>query len=295
MRRAETPTWVGADEVKSAARRVGLDRLQQYLDHLTETRAYDWFEARPLTRAEKSRLAWLVGEENLDRYEQFTTELTHRKAMPLRGDNLDEYPTTAERMALVNAMPFVRWYHEERRRLRRDAQLLANRAKQRESIAAATLKHAQTAYVAWKNYISNGALPDWQEDRARWSQYYRIEDLRTAAAAERRAAKWASNKAASIRSAADRLGGVKSHDLAVLSIALDAFICREFSSVLSSVDSVTMLFLTWVDAESISCAGPKCSQRFLHTSAHRRRPQEYCSSACKMAAYRTREESVQVA
>jgi len=191
----------------------------------------------------------------------------------IRGDNLDEYPTTAERMALINAMPFVRWYHEERRRLRRDAQLLANRAKQRESIAAATLKHAQTAYVAWKTYTSNGTLPDWQEDRARWSQYYRIEDLRTAAAAERRAAKWASNKAASIRSAADRLGGVKSHDLAVLSIALDAFICREFSSVLSSVDSVAMLFLTWVDAESISCAArsaPNGSSTRAHTEDARR-------------------------
>ena len=96
MRHAGAPTWVGADEVKSAARRVGLDRLQQYLDHLTGTRAYDWFEARTLTGAERSRLAWLVGEENLYRYEQITTELTHRKAVPLRGDKLDEYLSTAD-------------------------------------------------------------------------------------------------------------------------------------------------------------------------------------------------------
>jgi hypothetical protein len=303
---------VDAEEVKSAAGRVGLDRLQQYLDHLTRTRAYDWFEARPLTEGERRRLTWLVGKDDLG-YDEQSTALTRRGVVPLRGDKLDEYLSTADLVALVNAMPFVRWYREERQRLQRDAQLLTNVAEQRESIAEAALTHAQADDVALnESYPSGAPYPPvapyfgWPpyygaasyygaEWEAYWSQSQRIVDLRTAAAAERRAAAWASSKAADIRSAADRLSGVTSRDLASLGTAFELFICREFSHDLSPVDSVAILFLKWVDEESICCASPKCSRPFLLTSARRRRPQEYCLPACRMAACRAREESIQFA
>jgi hypothetical protein len=296
MRHAGAPPWVDADEVKSAASRVGLDLLQQYLDHLTRTRAYGWFEARPLTEGERRRLTWLVGKEDLSHFEQSITNLTRRRIMPLRGDKLDEYLTTADLMALVKAMTFVRWYRDERRRLQRDAQLLSSQAEQRKSIAGAALKHAQANYAtALKNTPSSEQPHNKTAWDAHWSRLQRIVDLRTAAATERRAAVWASSKATSIRSAADRLSGVTSHDLASLGTAFQWFICREFSNDLSPVDSVAMLFLKWVDDESICCASPKCSRRFLLTSARRRRPQAYCLPACRMAACRAREESIQFA
>ncbi len=295
MRHAGVLTWVRADEVKSAARRVGLDRLQQYLDHLAGTRAYDWFEARLLTAAERFRLAELVGEENLDQHEQFTTGLRHWTVAPLTGYKLHEYLLTTDLVALVKAKPFVQWYTEERQRLQRDAQLLADRARQRESIAAAARQHAEAAYVAAANYTSNGKLSRRHEADLRWSRRWDAEQLLAHAEAERRAAKWTSGKAMSIQSAAGRLGGVKSRDLALVGTALESFICREFSNVLCSVDSVAMLFLSWVDAESICCASPKCSERFLHMSTRKRRLQEYCSPACKTAAYRAREKSAQAA
>jgi hypothetical protein len=289
------PAWVRADEVKRAARRIGLDCLQRYLDHLTRTRAYGWFEVRTLTAAERTRLAELVGEKNRDQYEKFTTELMHWKVAPLTGDELAEYLSKSDLVALVKAMPFVRWYTGERRRLRRDAQLVANRTKQRESIAAVVLKRAQAAYVEAENYTSDGQLPDWQEDQRRRSRFAAADQIFSDAGAERRDAKRTSREAARIRSAADRLDGARPCDLALLGAALESFVCREFSNVLASVDSVAMVFFTWVDAETISCASPRCSERFLPTSTRRRRPQEYCSPACKMAACRAREESAQAA
>ena len=66
MRHVEVPTWVRVSKVKRTARLIGLDRLQQYLDDLTGTRAYGWFEARKLTTAERHQLDTLVGWENLD-------------------------------------------------------------------------------------------------------------------------------------------------------------------------------------------------------------------------------------
>ena len=65
MRHVEVPTWVRVGEVKRTARLIGLDRLQQYLDDLTGTRAYGWFEARALTAAEQHQLGDLVGWEHL--------------------------------------------------------------------------------------------------------------------------------------------------------------------------------------------------------------------------------------
>ncbi len=296
MRRAGAPTWVRAGEVKRTARLVGLHLLQQYLDHLTGTRAYDWYEARMSTVDEQRQLTPLVGEENLDHYEQLTTELVRRKMEPLRGASLDEYLSTKDLVALVSAKPFVCWYSEERQRLQRDAHLLAIQAKQWERIAEVALKRAQAAFVAAENYTSNGKLPDWQQEaQQRRARHYATNKLYSDAEKARRTARAYSMKATPRRSAADRLGGIKARDLVLLGTALEPFIRREFTYVLSSIDSVAMLFMAWVDAESISCANPKCSQRFLRTSARRRRPQEYCSPACKMVAYRVREGTAQVA
>ena len=162
-------------------------------------------------------------------------------------DKLDEYLSTADLVALVKATPFVLWYNEERRRLRRDAQLLANWAKLWGITAAATLKRAQAAYVAWQNYTSSRELPDWQEAQLNRARYSPVQMLYSAASDGRQAAKRASSKAASTLSAADRLSSVESRDLALLGAAFESFICQEFTPDLSSVDSVAMPFLTWVD------------------------------------------------
>lgn len=294
MTHVEVPTWVRAGEIKRTARLIGLDRLQQYLDDLTGTRAYGWFEARVLTADEQSQLAALVGEENLD-HGQFPTGLAYRKVEPPRDYNIDEHLSTKDLVALISAKPIVRWYNEERQRLRRDAHLLADQAKQREGIAEAALKRAQAAFVAAENYTSNEQVPDWQRGQQRLARHFATNEIFARADAARRAAKWASRKAAEAQVAADRLGEVKSRDLVLLGAALESFICREFTYVLASIDSVAMLFMAWVDAESISCANPKCSQQFLQTNARRRRPQQYCSPACKTVAYRTREGSAQLA
>jgi len=139
MSHAEVPTWVGADEVKRTARLIGLDRLQQYIDHLTGMRAYSWFETRMLTAAERNQLAAVVGEENLDLI-RLPTELAQMKVEPPRGYSIDEHLSFKDLVALVSAKPFVRWYNEERRRLQRDAQLLADQARLREGIAEIALK-----------------------------------------------------------------------------------------------------------------------------------------------------------
>jgi hypothetical protein len=298
MSHVEVPTWVRAGEVKRTARLIGLDRLQQYIDHLTGMRAYSWFETRMLTAAEWDQLAAIVGEENLD-LRRLPTELAQMKVEPPRGYSIDEHLSSKDLVALVSAKPFVRWYNEERRRLQRDAQLLADQARLREGIAEIALKRAQDAYIAAEKYTSNKRVPDrWgmqEEARERLARHFATEQLFSRAAASRRAARWASYKAAQARSAADRLGEVKSRDLVLLGAALESFICREFTCVLASIDSVAMLFTAWVDAKSISCANPKCSQEFLQTNVRRRRSQQYCSPACKTAAYRTREGSAQLA
>jgi hypothetical protein len=295
VRHGRALRWVRADDVERAARLVGLSCLQRYLDDLTGTRTYRRFEAVTPTADARSRLAALVGEENLDQYEQFLFELAYAKVEPRRGYRIDECLSTKDLVALVRAKPFVEWYRQEWIRLAGDALLLANQAKLQQFIAEAALQRAQAAFVAAQNHASNGQLPDWQELQIRFARHDAAAELFSRATAERKAAKWASNKAALIQSAADRLDDVRSRDLAILGAALESFICREFTYDLSSVDSVAMLLFAWVKAESISCANPKCSQRFVHTSARRRRPQEYCSPACKTAAYRTREESAQVA
>lgn len=94
MRHARALTWVRADDVKRAARLVGLTCLQQYLDDLTGTRTYRRFEVGTPTANTRSRLAALVGEENVDHYEQFPTELTYTKVEPRRGYRIDEYLST---------------------------------------------------------------------------------------------------------------------------------------------------------------------------------------------------------
>jgi hypothetical protein len=101
MTHVEVPTWVRAGEIKRTARLIGLDRLQQYLDDLTGTRAYSWFEARVLTADEQSQLAALVGEENPDRG-QFPTGLAYRKMEPPRDYNIDEHLSTKD---LVTSKP----------------------------------------------------------------------------------------------------------------------------------------------------------------------------------------------
>jgi hypothetical protein len=263
--------------------------------HVSGTRAYSWFEARVLTAAERDQLAAFVGEENLD-LRPLPTGLAQMKVEPPRGYSIDEHLSSKDLDALVSAKPFVRWYNEERRRLQCDAHLLADQARLREGIAEIALKRAQDAYIAAENYTSNGQVPDWQQEaRERLARHFANNELFSRAAASRRAARWASHKAAKTRSAADRLGEVKPRDLVLLGAALESFICREFTCVLASIDSVAMLFMAWVDVESISCANPKCSQRFLQTNARRRRPQQYCSPACKTVAYRSREGSARVA
>ncbi len=294
MRRAGAPAWVRVDEIKRTAELVDLHLLQQYLDHLTATRAYGWYETRMPAADELSQPAASAGEKNPDHYEP-TTEVVYRKVEPLRGSSIDDYLSTKNLVELVNAKPFVCWYSEERQRLLRDVHLLAIEAKRWERIADAAQQRAQAAYVAAENYRPSGDLDDWQEAQQRWARHHANQVLFARAAAARRNAKAYSIKAAKTRSAADRLGRVKTRDLTLLGAALESFICREFTHVLASVDSVAMLFMAWVDAESISCANPKCSQRFLQTNARRRRPQQYCSPACKTVAYRTREASVKVA
>jgi hypothetical protein len=290
MRHAGVPMWVRADEVKRTAKLTGLDRLQQYLDHLTATRAYGWYESRTPTADELRQPAANADEENLGHYEQPTTELVYRKVEPLRGSSIDEYLSTKNLVTLVRAMPFVRWYSEERQRLQHDVHLLAIQAKQWKRIAEAAQKRAQAAYKAAESYTSDEELSDWQKAQLRRARHNANAALYSHAAVARRNAIAYSIKAARTRSDADRLGKVKSRDLILLGAALESFICREFTHVLASIDSVAMLFVAWIDAESISCANPKCSQHFLHTSARRRRPQEYCSPACKMVAYRARED-----
>jgi hypothetical protein len=285
---------VRADEVKRTAKLVDLHLLQQYLDHLTATRAYGWYETRMPTADELSQPAASAGEENPDHY-KLTTEVVYRKVEPLRGSGIDNYLSTKNLVELVSAKPFVRWYSEERQRLLRDVHLLAIQAKQWERIAEAAQQRAQAAFVATENYTAVDLHETWQRAQLRWAQHRANEVLYSRAAAARRNAKAYSIKAVRARSAADRLGAVKSRDLTLLGAALESFICREFTHVLASVDSVAMLFMAWVDAESISCANPKCSQRFLQTNARRRRPQQYCSPACKTVAYRTREGSAKVA
>jgi hypothetical protein len=142
MSRAGVPKSARTDEVKRAARRIGLDCLQQYLDHLTGTRVYSWFEARKLTEDNRRQLTELLGQEDLDRYEQSAIELVCRKSEPLRGAIVEEHLSAKDLTALVDANPFVRWYREERLRLQRDARLLAIHAKQQESIAQAALVRA---------------------------------------------------------------------------------------------------------------------------------------------------------
>ena len=215
---------------------------------------------------------------------------------PSRGYSIDEHLSTKDLVALVNAKPFVRWYNEERQRLQRDVQLLAGQARLRKGIAEIALKRAQAAFVDAENYTSPRHVPDWQKAQERRARHFAAtEPFFTRAAAARRAANWASYKEAKARAATARLGEVKSRDLVLLGTALESFICQEFTRVLASIDSVAMLFMAWVDAKSISCANPKCSQEFLQTNVRRRRSQQYCSHACKTAAYRTREGSAQLA
>jgi hypothetical protein len=90
MTHIEVPTWVRADEVKRTARLIGLDRLQQYLDHLTGTRAYSWFETRVLTAAERNHLGTLVSWENLDLATP-PPGLAQMKVEPPRGYSVDEH------------------------------------------------------------------------------------------------------------------------------------------------------------------------------------------------------------
>jgi hypothetical protein len=96
MRRAGAPAWVRADEVKRTAELVDLHLLQQYLDHLTATRAYGWYETRMPTADELSQPAASAGEESPDHYEP-TTEVVYRKVEPLRGSSIDDYLSTKNR------------------------------------------------------------------------------------------------------------------------------------------------------------------------------------------------------
>jgi hypothetical protein len=105
MRHVEVPTWVRAGQIKRTARLIGLDRLQQYLDDLTGTRAYGWFEAQVLTVDEQRQLAALVGEENPD-HGRFPTGLAYRKVEPPRGYPIDEHLSTKDLVALISAKPF---------------------------------------------------------------------------------------------------------------------------------------------------------------------------------------------
>jgi hypothetical protein len=295
MNEVRTATSMLADDVARTARRVGLDLLQEYVDELTGTREYGWFETRTATADERRQLAELIGEENLGDEAHPLTELTYRQVNARAGEDLIAHLAAINLPVLVRTTPFARWYRNQLLRLQRDADLLGDRARQLDHVARAGIRRAQAAYVAAEADVGNEELSDWQRAMLRSARERTYGLLYSRANDRRGTARWASREAAKMRSTAELLSKVKSKELAALGAALEAFVCYEFSSDLSAVDSVHMLFMAWVDQESTPCASTNCSQRFISTGERRRRPQAYCSAACRTAAYRVRERSAHAA
>lgn len=295
MKEGGAPSCVRADQIKRAARIVGPARLQEYVDHLTDTRTYGWYEVRALAADERRQLAEFVGQENLDQGGQFDAEPVYKVIDGLKGDRLVEHLSVIDLAHRVSATPFVRWYRQEWQRLQRDAQLLANHAGQWKRVADAAVRASQAAFIAVENDTGNGWQNDWESAQARMAGHQTNAPLAWRAAAARRSARSAGEKLTRIQLAVDRLRMVSPRDLVALGAALELFVRREFSDDLSAVDSVAMLFSVWIDEESTTCANARCSQRFLQTGGRRRRPQEYCSPACRMSACRARQGTLHAA